>query len=912
MSRTPDRARRRYARDVVLVAALLAGAGVAAALRDEAAVRHLGLAAAGLLGALAALSVLRRPETTRRVPWVLLGAAGLTWTAGELGYGVALLAGAPEQAPTSADAGHLASAVLVVASLLTMAGARRGATAVIGAVLDGALIAGSLLAVSWILVAGPAYYADDADGLAQLAAVAYPIVGLLTGSVAAYAVLSGRRGRRVPLPTLTLVSAGALFLAISDSSWGSLLATDTVEPTAVVTAGWLAGWLAIVAGARHPRAHASAAPPPVDARPLTLGSVLPFVAILVGVTAGVADAVRRGEPSRVVAAIGAALLVVCTVRLVVHVVETSRFAADLETRVAARAAEVQVREERFRALVARSSDVVTVIRVDGVIGYQSPSVTRVLGCKPEELVGRTVASLLHPQDRSRFHALLDRVRDEPDVELVAELRMNHRDGGYRITETTIANLLRERSVRGIVLNSRDITDRRQLERALEHQTLHDPLTGLANRALFRDSVTHALSSYGRRPRTIAVVHIDLNAFGRVNDEQGNEFGDDVLRGIGALLRAELRDHDVVSRLGGDEFAVLLDDAESRDAIAGTVVRLLSALQDGVEVSSTAVPVPATAGVAIADAEDSVDGLLRNAELALHRAKADPALTWSFYDTVMHATVDVRRGIEEDLRGAAERGELVLHYQPTVELATGRIRGVEALVQWAHPTRGLLAPMTFIPLAEESGVILEIGGWVLEEACRQGAEWQRRYGVPGGAPLEVYVNVSARQLHAPEFARMVAWQVNSSEIHPYSLILETSESVLVDGADAMRDMLIALKAMGVRLAIDDFGTGYQSLSYLDGLPVDVVKIDRSFVELLDHDLDHPDAAHALSVVQTAYSLGLQLVAEGVETREQLRTLLESGCEQGQGFLFHRPVPAVDLERSLATQFALGAAGEPVLR
>ncbi|HVE99484.1 MAG TPA: bifunctional diguanylate cyclase/phosphodiesterase [Mycobacteriales bacterium] len=900
----------RYSRDLVLAGLVVTGAAVAAELSAEPAPTHLALAAVGLVAALAALTVVRRPDAERRVPWALLAVSGIAWTAGELAYGVQLLADAPARTPSVADAGHLAAAALLVAALLGMAGARRGLTAVLGAVLDGLLIAGSLMVVAWVTVVGPAYRADDAEGISELAIVVYPVAALLTGTVAMYAVLAGRRGRRVSLPALVLVSGGALLLAISDSSWASLLAVDITEPTGIVTAGWYAGWLVLYAAARHPSADAGTAPAAGgDARPLTVGTMLPFLALLVAAGVGVVDAVLRGEPSAVVAAIGAGLLVVCTARLAVFVVETARFAHDLESRVVARTAEIQVREERFRALVARSSDVVTVLRPDGVIAYQSSSVTRVLGRGPEELVGHTVASLLHEQDQSRFHALVDRVRGEPDSEVVAELRMTHRDGGYRITETTIANLLRERSVRGIVLNSRDITDRRQLERALEHQTLHDPLTGLANRSLFRDSVSHALSGLGRRPRVLAVVHVDLDGFGHINEEQGNEHGDDVLRGIARMLRVGLRDHDVVARVGGDEFGLLLDDVVSRDALAVTVDRMVAALADGVEIAGSRVPVRATAGVAIADTADTADALLRNAELALHRAKAD-GRGFSFYDTVMHATVDVRRSIEEDLRAAVSRSELVLHYQPTVELATGRIVGVEALVQWAHPTRGLLAPMTFIPLAEETGVILEIGGWVLEEACRQAADWQRRFDAPGDLPLQMYVNVSGRQLQEPEFARMVAWQVNSSEIHPHSLVLEMSEGILVEGADVTRHMLLALKAMGVRLAIEDFGTGYTSLSYLERLPVDVLKIDRSFVELLTGTEMNEEVERAHTVVQVGHTLGLQMVAEGVETREQLRALLAGGCEHGQGFLFHRPVPAGDLERALATQFALGAAGEPV--
>ncbi|HVF18845.1 MAG TPA: EAL domain-containing protein [Mycobacteriales bacterium] len=910
MSR-PSHARTRYVTDLVLGGLLLGGLLAIAIWADDPAVTHLGLALAGLTAGVGALSVVRRDYITRRTPGALLFAGAFSWTVCELVEATRLFAGASVRAPSIADAGHFAAEAFVIASLLTMVGVRRGLLSVISAVLDGLLIAGSLLAASWVLVIGPAHRAEDDGGLLQLAVVGYPLIALLTGTIASYAVLAGRRGRRVSLPSLVTISVGALMLAVSDSSWAALLALDTEVPTARVLLGWYLSLFAFLAAARHPRAGTASTRARLlgdeVARPGALGAMLPFLSLLVAVGFGVADVVRAGQASAFVTGLGAALLVVCVARMLVFVVESDRFTTGLEERVAARSAEVQVREERFRALIANASDVTTVITVDGMIGYQSPAVARLLGRGPEELVGRTVASLVHSQDVARFFALLDRLRDEPHTPLVAELRMSHRDGGFRITETTMTNLLREPSVRGVVLNSRDITERRQLERALEHQATHDPLTGLANRAQFHERLEQAIRDRRSDAGLLGVMVIGLADLNAVNDERGHDQGDAVLRAVAVRLRTEAGEQSVVARLGG-EFGVLLRDVDSRDDLTTTVEWLLQVARS-VEVDGRPVDLVVTAGAAIARTGDDADDLLRDAEVAMHRARAAKGGGWAFYDPILHSGVELYRGLEKDLEGAVERDELVLHYQPTVELTTGRIVGVEALVQWAHPTRGLLAPMTFIPMAEESGLIGEIGAWILQEACNQGAQWQRSYGSAGETPLEVYVNLSGRQLQDSSLARSVAWQVNASEVEPSSLVLELSESLLVEDDAAMMDLLVTLRAMGVRLAIDDFGTGYTSLAFLHRLPADVLKIDRSFVEALGRDGDEEAAQEARTIIQLGRSLGMQTVAEGVETRDQVRALVESRCQHGQGFLFHRPMPAEDVERALATQFALGAADEP---
>jgi len=899
----------RYVRDLLLAALLVGGLLAIALWADDPAVDHLCLALAGLTAGLSALGVVRRYVIARRTPGALLFGAALAWTVGELVESARLFAGAPVRIPSVSDVGHLAAELLIVVSLLTMVGVRRGRLPVVGAVLDALLIAGSLLAASWVLIIGPAYRASDDTGLTQLSVVAYPIVALLTGTVAGYAVLAGRSGRRVSLPSLVGISTGAIVLAVSDSSWAALIAQGHDAPAGWVLAGWFLALFAFLAAARHPLAGTTPVRPlgEQDARPGAVGTMLPFLSLLVAVGFGIAEFVRGDEISPLLTGLGAGLLLVCTARMVVFVTETNRFATNLEERVAARSAEVQVREERFRALVAGSSDIITVLTVEGQVTYQSPAVTRMLGRGPEESVGRSFVFLLHEHDQPRFLSLLERVREERGAPLVAELRMAHRAGGHRITETTITNLLHEPSMRGIVLNSRDITERRQLERALEHHAMHDPLTGLPNRVAFTDGLQKAISRSTVDSGLLGLVVLGLSSLPTPGDHRGREHWEDVIRAVAARLRAESGSHNVVARLG-EEFVVLLHDVGSRDDFAVTVEWLMQVVHS-VEVDGVPASVAVWAGAAVARAGDDHEDLMREAEVALGRAFAQGSGSWTFYDSPVDAPADVHRGLEADLQGAVDREELVLHYQPVVELETGRIVGVEALVQWAHPTRGLLAPMTFIPLAEDSGLILAIGTWVLQAACSQGAQWQRRYGAAGTPPLEVYVSLSGRQLQDSSLARSVAWHVNASEIDAASLVLEMSESLLVEDDAAGLDLLVTLRAMGVRLAIDDFGTGYTSLAYLHRLPVDVLKVDRSFVEILGRDVEDADTERARTVIQLGRSLGLQTVAEGVETRDQLRALVETRCQQGQGSLFHRPMSAEDLERALATQFALGTTDEP---
>ena len=439
---------------------------------------------------------------------------------------------------------------------------------------------------------------------------------------------------------------------------------------------------------------------------------------------------------------------------------------------------------------------------------------------------------------------------------------------------------------GRVWSFRDVTERKRLEEQLAHQALHDSLTNLANQSLFRDRVEHALARRERSGDSVAVLFIDLDNFKAVNDTLGHAAGDRLLMGVSERIEGCLRAADTAARLGGDEFAILLEYGSEQDVIH-LAERLLGALESTFTLGGADVPVGASIGVAFATAQVmTCDQLLRNADLAMYTAKRRGRGRYEVFETAMHATAVERLRVETELRHALDRGELTVHYQPIVELTTGRIQGVEALARWNHPTRGLLGADCFIPLAEETGLIEDIGGLVLSRACAQLRLWQA--AEPDNADLLMSVNLSARQLLEPNLATRVADVIVANELQPASLILEITEGAMVHDTAAAITNLNQLKALGVRLAIDDFGTGYSSLAYLKDFPIDILKIDKSFIDGIDGDPE--DAALPHAIIRLAQTLKLTLIAEGVERETQRDRLSELDCGLAQGYYFGRPISA----------------------
>ena len=558
-------------------------------------------------------------------------------------------------------------------------------------------------------------------------------------------------------------------------------------------------------------------------------------------------------------------------------------------------AAMRASEDRFRSLVQHSSDTTLVIRTDQTITYASPATVSLLGRAPEAVVGVTALELVHPDDRERAALqLAARLTENAPTDPV-EFRMAHQDGTWRDVEAVISDLRERQSVAGFVANLRDTTERKEAEALLAHQAVHDPLTGLANRTLILDRAEQMLARCSRSHEPAAALFVDLDNFKDVNDTLGHEGGDKLLQAIAARFLATVRASDTVGRLGGDEFVILTEGSSLAAGPELLAERLHEVLNEPFHLEGfDDRPVAITGSIGISSGlRGSAEELLRDADLALYRAKGEGKDRWVLFEPAMQSEVLDRLGLKMDLQSALERDEFYLLYQPLFDLATTHIYGVEALIRWQHPTRGIVGPDEFIPMLEESGLIVEVGRWVLAEACRQTAEWKRR-----GYDLTVSVNVSMRQLETPALIDHVRQALDVAGLDAGSLLLEITETALMRDADSTITRLTKLKSLGVQIAIDDFGTGYSSLGYLRQFPVDSLKIDRSFITAM---ADSPESAVLIhTMVALGRALGIGTLAEGIEDEAQLERLRTEGCERGQGFLISRPVGPAEIEFQLDAQ------------
>lgn len=522
----------------------------------------------------------------------------------------------------------------------------------------------------------------------------------------------------------------------------------------------------------------------------------------------------------------------------------------------------------YQRLCGLADALLVILTADGIVEHATHSWESTLGWSAEELVGRSVLELLHPGDVAEARAVLAGGATVQGL----ENRYRTREGGWR-----------RLGWRAECLDGRwycvaeDITRRRELER----DALHDPLTGVLNRAAFFDRLAHALARAERDGRPVAVLFLDLDGFKGVNDTRGHAVGDAVLRIVAERLDGAVRRADSLGRLGGDEFVVLVEDVTDAATVDLLVDRVTAALREPLRVAEGRLQVSASIGVVLAHGGPAAE-VLGEADVAMYRAKARGRDRAVWFDEDLRAEVRGRLGLAADLRGALQRDELRLHYQPQVGMADESIVGCEALLRWEHPERGLLGPDAFLTIAEEDGDILEIGAWVLGQACRQQRRWREE-----GHDLAVSVNVSARELSDPRYPERVGRILRRTRVEPVSIVLEVTEAALVGGTTEAQDVLGALRALGVRIALDDFGRGQSSLEHVKTLPVDVLKIDRSFVR--DVGTSEADRAIIAAVVTLASTTGLTAVAEGVETDEQRRELLELRCPFAQGHWFGRPTP-----------------------
>ena len=562
---------------------------------------------------------------------------------------------------------------------------------------------------------------------------------------------------------------------------------------------------------------------------------------------------------------------------------------------AQKAAELALREseEQTRLIIETASQAYVAIDASGVIIDWNAQAEETFGWSRKEALGQPLENRMIPiAQRAAHRAGLARYLATGEGRLIGkrmELTALHRDGHEFLAELTIWPVGSGDTIRFSAL-IHDITLRKQLELQLQHQAFHDSLTGLANRALFRDRVAHALARQARSQGAVSVLFSDLDDFKTVNDSLGHDAGDQLLVAVAERLRAVMRPEDTTARFGGDEFAILLEDT-TEEGTRRAAERILEALRSPFEFQGRQVVMHASIGASItADGSTEPDDLLRQADLAMYTAKTSGKGRFAFYEPQMHAAAVTRMELKADLEQAIADNEFELHYQPIVDLRSGHVSGLEALVRWRHAERGLVLPVEFIPIAEETGLIVPLGRWVIGTACQQLADWDRagRLASPRHDRLSMWVNMSARQLQEPDFLGTVAAALQSSGIQADRLTLEITESGLMADIDQSAATLHQLRALGVRLAIDDFGTGYSSLSYLERLPVEVLKIDRSFTAAIGNGRDVPVLVR--SIVKLGQTLHMEVLAEGIETAEQLARLRAIDCRLGQGFHFSPALPA----------------------
>ena len=545
-------------------------------------------------------------------------------------------------------------------------------------------------------------------------------------------------------------------------------------------------------------------------------------------------------------------------------------------------------EERFRSLVETTSDWIWEVDALGKYTYVSPKIKDLLGYAPEEVLGKTPFDFMPPEEAVRLgRQFAETAAAQKSFERLENVNL-HKDGREVVLETSGVPILdgegRLAGYRGV---DRDVTERMQAREELHRVTHHDALTGLPNRVLLRDRLQQSLLDAKRRNRVVAVLWLDVNNFKNVNDSLGIENGDRVIRALGERLQTCVRAGDTVARVGGDEFCVVLKDLAHEEDVVEIIQKILSSLSAPHRIANQEFSLSTTIGASLfpRDAEEP-EGLLENADAAMYHAK-ERGDGYQFYSPNMTAIATEHLALENDLRHALERRELFLNYQPQVDLRTGLVTGVEALLRWRHPKLGMVSPVKFIPLAEATNLILPIGEWVLREACAQARAWQDA-GLP---PLRMGGNLSGRQFRQPDLVVTVGRILDETGLDPRRLDVELTESTMVQNPEAAAEILTGLETLGLQISIDDFGTGYSSLSYLKRLPIDILKIDQSFVRGVTTDPD--DASIVIAIITLAHALGIQTIAEGVETKAQLEFLRKHGCEAMQGYYFSKPLPAEDV-------------------
>jgi diguanylate cyclase (GGDEF)-like protein/PAS domain S-box-containing protein len=821
-----------------------------------------------LLAAAAVLAGVRLRAPGARAPWLLMA----------LGLALCALPGLLQRPLIAAL--YLAGQLLLTAALVLLV-RRRHERLARAAAIDTSIITLCFAAISWLYLVEPSRSAAVENGIAGTwspLSLAFDVALVATASL----LLLGawRQGRAAKLLTL---SVGALVASHLLFMWASTHGGhERGGPEGVA---WLAFVALLGACALHPSMRLLSEPTERGDAGLTRGRLAVFaVTSMLAPAVAIVQAVLH-KPGHVVISVASGVIFLLVLLRVVDLVR--------EHQALTTATLLAGFEQRLGALVRNSSDVVSILDADGLVSYISPAALRLLDLDEDHARGMGWSELVHPDDRPALQQFLHTLETGASGEI--DCRVRDAAGEWRDVETLATNLLGDGAVEGIVLNTRDVTDRKALERRLLHQASHDMLTGLPNRMLLRDRVEQALARRRRTGAPLAVIFLDLDDFKNVNDTLGHAGGDAVLVEVARRLDGCIRGCDTATRLGGDEFAVLVDDLTDDGQAVIVAERILAALAQPVEIDERIVQPIGSLGVAFAtDGHATADHLLRDADAAMYLAKDRGKDAYAIYEPAMHAAAVARLELKADLARAIADGDITLHYQPVVDLRTGEIRAYESLARWTHPIRGSVPPAEFIPLAEQSGLIVQLGRQVLHQVCRQAAVFQD--ACTEGAPLRVSVNVSARQLASDELVADVRAAVLGAGIQPCDLILELTESAMMSDVQLAAARLAELREFGVGLAVDDFGTGYSSLNSIRSFPVDRLKVDRSFILGL---ADPRTRALTETIIELGGLLEMMVVAEGIEEESQMRAVLELGCPFAQGYLLQRPAPAADVLAHLAS-------------
>ena len=849
------------------------------------AVDDFGEAAAALIAAVACAAAAFRHKGRMRLSWALLGSGAVAWAIGEgIWSYIEVIRGQQVPFPSLADAGYLAAVPFVVAGIAVFPGRHRTASRA-AFLLDGAIIAGALLLISWSTVLGTLYRASSGQTLSAVLGLAYPISDIAIAVTAL--LLLNRTGRSIRLPLL-LVVAGLFANLLSDSAFAYLTTKKTYGPAQLIDTGWIAGYLLIGLGAVFAMLAPKSGLKSDDEPPGRWSLALPYLPVTIAAAVTVVKNVS-GSPDMFLfwGMMGVAGLVLGRQFIVLW--DNVTLNQKLETQAAA----LRDTETNFRSLVQNSGDVVVLADAEGTMRFLSTSIDRFFAYTPTELVGQPFSELLHPADRPIFDSGVQKALTASAHPISVSCRVRHKLGSWTHCEITITNMLHQSTLQALVLNIRDVTDRKEMEERLAHVAAYDPVTSLPNRMTFRTEADAALER-SQPGRGMAVLALDIDDFKVVNDALGQRAGDDLLGMIGGRLSKLVRPGDVVARIGADEFGVLMTMVVHEEQPLRLAERIFEHFRAPFRVEEREVVLRLSLGIAVQTRpEDTAETLMRNADIALNSAKAGGKGRWVRYAPEQHATVSDRMELEVDLAHALDRHQLVLHYQPAIRIADGAIVGFEAFVRWSHPRRGMVSPADFIPLADETGLIVPLQRWVLNQACADGRQWQ--LGYPSASGLTMSVNVSQRGLAYPDLVADVTQACAAAGFDPLHLVLELTQGATLKGKETM-DRLIELHQRGVKLALDDFGADSAPLSALRDLPVDIVKLDHSFVARMTSS--PTDATVARAVIDLGNTLGMMTMADGIERKEQLAALERIGCTGGQGYYLSRPLPASGIERLLA--------------